>query len=104
MGQPKLLPSLPKWTLGKFESSLAGGSLLVLLLELAYGDGPGTTKPLLGLVYAMVPDLMLPCAIGRGLLSGTGRWTVMGAVAIDLFKFGEYAFGAAIGLFTFSVG
>jgi hypothetical protein len=57
-----------------------------------------------GSVNLMVPDAMLPCAIGRGLLSGTGRWTVMGAAVIDLFRFGEYAFGAAIGLFTFSVG
>jgi hypothetical protein len=52
----------------------------------------------------MVPDLMLPCAIGRRWLSGTGRWTVMGAVVIGLFRFGEYAFGPEIGWFTFDAG
>ena len=55
-------------------------------------------------MYVMVPDAMEPCAIGRGLLSGTGRWTVMGAAVIGLVRFGEYAFGVTIGLFTFSVG
>lgn len=55
-----------------------------------------------------MPDAMLPCAMGRGFVSATGRSNVGFAIAIGLFIFGDKGFGggtgAAIGLFAFSMG
>jgi hypothetical protein len=63
-------------------SGMAGRTLSALR-NCELPGGPGAYLGSRGRwVNVMVPDAMLPCAIGRGLLSGTGRWTVMGAAVI----------------------
>jgi hypothetical protein len=55
----------------------------------------------------MVPDAMLPCAMGRGFVSARGFWNVGFARAIGLFILGDSGFGdtgAAIGLFALGTG